>query len=115
MAASWIEVTGAFFGLLGTFLLARSDERSGWGFVVYLASNVAWLWFAAVHGHWAVLVQYLGFTAVSVYGIWRWLAQPRRAASVPEEQPLHFVEGGPNNDAEARELQDVRPALARLP
>ena len=36
---------GSFTGLLGSLLLALQSEVSGWGFVVFLVSNAAWLFY----------------------------------------------------------------------
>ena len=78
MAATWIEAAGAISGLLGTLLLAHNGRYAGLGFVVYLVSNIAWMWFATAQGHWWMLAQYVGFTGVSLYGVWRWLIRPPR-------------------------------------
>jgi hypothetical protein len=77
---NWVEAGGASFGLLGTWLLAENNAWSRWGFVVYLLSNVAWLWFAALHRHWFLLLQYAGFTILSLRGMWRWFG-PQGSAS----------------------------------
>lgn len=76
-----IEATGAFFGLLGTVLLAAKGEWSGWGFVAFLASNIGWLAFSWIRGHWFMFAQQAGFTLTSFYGIWVWLLQPMLAAT----------------------------------
>ena len=71
-----LEIAAAACGVLGTVLLALNGPRAGWGFVAYLASNAGWIWFAWWHGHWAMLVQQLAFTASSLLGIWLWLVRP---------------------------------------
>lgn len=72
----WIELLGAAMGLLGTLLLAGKGKRAGWGFVAFLASNVAWMVFASTYGHWGLFAQHAAFMLTSVWGIWRWLVQP---------------------------------------
>ncbi len=74
---STIEWTAAAFGVLGTVLLALRGPRAGWGFVAYLASNLAWLAYAWSVRDWAILAQNLAFLASSVLGIWLWLVKPR--------------------------------------
>lgn len=71
-----LEITAAFFGVLGTILLAQNGPRAGWGFVAYLASNAGWIWFAWAHGHWGLLTQQLAFTVSSLLGVWLWLVRP---------------------------------------
>jgi hypothetical protein len=78
-----IELAAATFGLLGTILLAGNGKRAGWGFVAFLASNAGWLAFSYAGGHWSLFAQQIGFTVTSLFGIWRWLLQPR-ASMWPE-------------------------------
>lgn len=68
-----IELTAAFFGVLGTVLLALNGPQAGWGFVLYLVSNAGWIAFAWIHRHWGLLAQQVAFTASSCLGIWVWL------------------------------------------
>lgn len=70
------ELLAASAGLMGTLLLAFKSRASGWGFVLYLVSNVAWIGFAMEHGFWALAVQHAGFLITSVIGIWMWLVVP---------------------------------------
>ncbi|ABM34668.1 hypothetical protein QRO08_03630 [Paracidovorax citrulli] len=70
------EIFGAALGLAGTVLLALRGRWAGWGFVAYLGSNVSWLVFSHSFAHWAMFVQYLGFTLTSLLGIWTWIVHP---------------------------------------
>ena len=77
----YIEISAAFFGVLGTVLLAGRSRLAGWGFVAYLASNAGWLVFAwdmALHG---LFAQQLVFTLCSLYGVWTWLVRPALAST----------------------------------
>ncbi|KQT11071.1 hypothetical protein ASG30_09320 [Ramlibacter sp. Leaf400] len=58
--------------MFGSLLLAVKGDHASWGWVAFLASNVAWIAFASARRHWFLLLQQLGFTATSVLGIWRW-------------------------------------------
>jgi hypothetical protein len=71
-----IEWGGACFGVLGTILLALNGPRAGWGFVAYLASNLAWIASSWMQGQWPLLTQQIIFLASSLLGIWVWLVQP---------------------------------------
>lgn len=76
MTTWWIELAAAFFGVLGTVLLALRGSLAGWGFVAYLVSNAGWIASALHHGAWALLAQQAVFVATSLWGVWVWLVQP---------------------------------------
>ncbi|MGE0329731.1 MAG: nicotinamide mononucleotide transporter [Ramlibacter sp.] len=77
MTITPIEFIGAFFGVLGTALLAVRCRYSGWGFVAYLVSNAAWIVFALQQKHDGMLVQQIVFVVSSLVGVWVWLVRPR--------------------------------------
>ena len=77
-----VEAVGALLGAIGAMLLATNSRWSGYGFVAFLASNVAWLSFGQGAGHWFFFAQQLVFTFTSLLGIWRWLIKPRMDAAV---------------------------------
>lgn len=89
-----LEIAAAACGVLGTVLLALNGPRAGLGFVAYVASNAGWIWFAWWHGHWAMLVQQLAFTASSLLGIWVWLVRPWWQAQLAQIDAL-FGSGWP--------------------
>lgn len=69
-AAARAESWGALFGISGALLLALAvPSYSKWGWVLFLASNGAWLMFAAAYGYRKLLVQTAVFTLTSVLGI----------------------------------------------
>ena len=68
-----LEWSGAITGLLGSALLAANLSISGFGFLVYLASNAFWIGFAVSTRAWGLLAMQAGFTATSLLGIARWL------------------------------------------
>jgi len=71
-----IEWVGAFFGVLGTVLLALRGPRAGMGFVAYLVSNACWLTSSWIQLQWPLFGQQMAFLASSLLGIWLWLVQP---------------------------------------
>lgn len=82
-----MQWSGCALGVSGSFVLARNDRHSGWGFVAYLASNAAWLGYAVVADVRALAIQQVAFMAISGFGVWRWLVRPRvdpRHAVMPE-------------------------------
>jgi len=68
-----IEWLGSLTGLAGAFLLALNTEISGYGFVMFLLSNVCWIAFALKTRTFGLLTMQAGFTATSVLGMARWL------------------------------------------
>lgn len=66
------EYIGCGFGLLGALLFSLNCKHSGWGFVAFLVSNVAWITFAVQNGINGLLVMQFGFTITSLIGIYRW-------------------------------------------
>lgn len=73
---STVEIIAAVFGLLGSLLLATKGRWAAWGWVAYLISNIGWLAFSYGHGYHYMLAQQIGFTVVSLVGIWVWLICP---------------------------------------
>ncbi|MFN4360500.1 MAG: hypothetical protein ACK4F4_07230 [Hylemonella sp.] len=76
LAMTWLEICGAALGVLGTALLAFNGRWAGWGFVAYLGSNAAWIWFAWQHGHAGLVLQQVVFTVFALVGVWKWLVVP---------------------------------------
>jgi hypothetical protein len=68
-----IEAAAAVCGLVGAVLLAGTAQHAAWGWTAFLASNVGWIAFGWIRGHWFLVLQQIGFTATSLLGIWTWL------------------------------------------
>ena len=71
---AWIQVCewlGAGLGLLGAYLLATHTRVSRWGWVAFLASNVAMIGFALGAGAYGLLLMQLGFMGSSSLGCYR--------------------------------------------
>ena len=75
-----LEWAGCITGLCGAGLVALKTRYSGWGFVLYLASNGAWIAFGLLSHAYGVVVMQVGFTVTSVIGVWNWLIAPRALA-----------------------------------
>lgn len=75
-----MQWTGCALGVAGSFILARNDRHSGWGFVAYLGSSAAWLVYGLATDVHALVTQHLVFTVVSGFGVWRWLVLPHVGA-----------------------------------
>lgn len=70
-ALSILEWSGALMGLTGAFLLATHTRVSRYGWLWFLAANLAMAGLAIGIGRYGLLVQQVGFTATSLLGIWR--------------------------------------------
>lgn len=71
-----MQWAGCAFGVAGSFVLARNDRHSGWGFVAYLVSSAAWLVYGLATDVHALAIQHVVFMGVSGFGVWRWLVRP---------------------------------------
>lgn len=80
-----LEAVSAALGLGGAFLLAVKSRWAGWAFVLWLFSNVGWMGFAWLGGHWFLLAQHVAFAATSVLGIWTWLTLPLVANALRDD------------------------------
>jgi hypothetical protein len=82
-----MDLYGFLFGVSGAALLALNRPGlSRWGFVLFLASNVAWIAFALEETQRWLLLQTLVFTMTSIIGIWQWF-RPGRAAPAEASAP----------------------------
>jgi hypothetical protein len=67
------EWAGAFFGVLGSFLVALQVRASGFGFLAYAASNICFIAFAIAGRHWGILVMNCIFLVLAFFGFLRWM------------------------------------------
>jgi hypothetical protein len=65
------EWTGSLSGLIGAFLLATHSRVSRYGWLAFLAANIAMIGFALGIQRYGLLVQQLGFMGTSMLGIYR--------------------------------------------
>lgn len=94
---AFMEWAGCAFGVAGSLILALNVRGSGWGFVVFLVSNAAWLAFGLAQGVYGLAVQHAAFTATSLVGVWRWMVRPRlelRRAAVAQRKGGQGMHGG---------------------
>ncbi|MCA3184497.1 MULTISPECIES: nicotinamide mononucleotide transporter [unclassified Cupriavidus] len=75
-----LEWSGCALAMSGSFLVALHNRASRWGWIAYLCSNLVWSAFALVTGTYGLFVQQLGFTATSLYGLYRHTRHYRQMA-----------------------------------
>ena len=64
---------GTLTGVVGAAILALNIPISGWGWVLFAASALAWTVAGAVQRDASLVVLQGAFLAVDLVGIWRWL------------------------------------------
>lgn len=72
-----VEWFAAFWGVLGSVIVASNTRWSAWGFPCYAISNAAWVWFGLHHGLPGVVTMNLVFFGTTAFGLWRWFRKPR--------------------------------------
>lgn len=72
MTLNLLQWGGCFLGLMGALMQASNTRLSPWGFVVFLLSNVLWLMFGYLASVDGLSVMNIGFTIISLFGIYRW-------------------------------------------
>jgi len=70
---NYIGWFGSIKGLLGSFLLALNNNYSGWGFIAFLVSNAAWLFYSVQTKTWSMCIMQIGFTLTSILGVYSWI------------------------------------------
>ncbi|MRD49355.1 hypothetical protein GHT07_18930 [Caenimonas koreensis DSM 17982] len=73
-----LEWTGSLLGLVGAYLLATHSRVSRYGWIAFLAANVAMMVFALGIDRYGLLVQQAGFMGTSLLGLHRAGLWPRR-------------------------------------
>jgi nicotinamide riboside transporter PnuC len=68
-----LEWSGSIAGILGAFLLALHSDISGYGFVFFMISNIAFITFAIKMKYWGILMMQVMFGATSVLGMTNYL------------------------------------------
>ncbi len=76
------EWIGCMTGLCGATLLALNNRYSGWGFVLFLISNVGWIIYGLLTHATGMVVMQLGFTLTSLIGVWKWLISNQKRSEI---------------------------------
>lgn len=70
---SSIKWTGTIAGIIGAVFLALNIQESGWGFIFFLVSSVAWTWVGIRTKDHALTALQGVFVGIDMLGIVRWL------------------------------------------
>jgi nicotinamide riboside transporter PnuC len=77
-AVEVLEWTGSISGTIGAVLMARKTRVSAMAYPLWILSSLALMAFAFVTAHRGLLMQQACFTAINLYGFYRWVITPRR-------------------------------------
>lgn len=77
-----LQWSGCAFGVAGSFLLARKNQHSKYGWVSYVISNALWIAYGIETRAWGLVTQQVAFTYTSALGIYFWIIQPAKVAAV---------------------------------
>ena len=86
-----LEWVGAIGGGAGALLLAFNHRWSGYGFVLFLASNAAWMTYGVMTHTFGMVTMQIVCTGTSLLGIWRWLVKPRLGRSRRYREDLNML------------------------
>lgn len=67
------EWVGSLVGMFGAFVLAANEPWSGYGWLAFFVSNIAWIRFAVLTKTRSLLLMQMGFLITTIIGICRWL------------------------------------------
>ena len=70
----WAEWVGTAAGLGAGAMLASNIEASRYAYWGYLLSNLCWAWSGWKTKSWSQLTMQMGFLAITMLGLWRWVA-----------------------------------------
>jgi len=76
LSLSLLEWIGAIGGAAGALLLAFNNRWSGYGFVLFLVSNAAWMTYGVKTNNLGLVTMQIVCTGTSLLGVWRWLVCP---------------------------------------
>jgi len=77
--ADWLKWFAAGSGMIAAFAVSTDSGRrvTGWGFVLFVASSIAWISGAALTEDWALGTQNVVLLGVNLFGVYRYLVRKR--------------------------------------
>lgn len=75
-------------GIIAAIMVASniSPKVSGYGFVIFTASSIAWVTFGILSGEPPLTIQNIVLTLINFIGIYRWLIKPVIGKDAPSEE-----------------------------
>jgi hypothetical protein len=74
-----LKWTASISGVIAALMVSLDSGRrvTGWGFVLFLASSVAWISGAALSYDWALGTQNIALFAINLFGVYRYLIRKK--------------------------------------
>ena len=67
-----LEYVGVVLALLGSVFVARNDQYSKWGFVLFLMSCILFMFWSFIIQKWGLMIMNIIYMFVNLFGIYRW-------------------------------------------
>lgn len=66
-------------GIIAAFMVSLDSGRrvTGWGFVLFVTSSLAWVAGAVLTGDWALTTQNVALFGINLFGVYRYLVRKR--------------------------------------
>ena len=77
-----LKWTASISGMIAALMVSLDSGRrvTGWGFVIFLGSSVAWISGSAIQNDWALLSQNVVLFAINMFGVYRYLIRKKAPA-----------------------------------
>lgn len=85
-----LEWFGAIGAAISAGLIAADLGRrvTGWAFVLFCATNVAWIVAGVLSGQMPLVLQNVGLLAIDAYGVWQFLINPKKKREIEKVERL---------------------------
>jgi hypothetical protein len=67
-----VEYVGVVLALFGSVFIARNDQYSKWGFVLFLMSCILFMFWSFIIQKWGLMIMNIIYMFVNLFGIYRW-------------------------------------------
>lgn len=66
-------------GIVAAFMVSLDSGRrtTGWGFVIFVTSSIAWIAGAVITGDWALTTQNVALFGINLFGVYRYLIRKK--------------------------------------
>jgi nicotinamide riboside transporter PnuC len=83
-----IQWFATFTGIAAAIMVASniSAKVSGYGFIIFTGSSVAWVTFGVQAGEPPLAIQNIVLTVINLVGIYRWLIKPAKSGEKPPDE-----------------------------
>ncbi|WP_068076731.1 hypothetical protein [Novosphingobium lentum] len=85
-----LEWFGAIGAIIAAAMIAADLGRrwTGWGFVLFVATSIAWVTSGLVNGTMPIAVQNGLLLAVNAWGVWQYLLSPKKKREIDRAEQI---------------------------